>query len=151
MIGQFHLWYVEIGDLDVLTMKNIVQLSPGRPTGMRGPPLTVCASQTCGGEKQLQFPITPENIEVAGNYYRFFYIFDHSMKFLELVMTVAEFQREVYQEDVKVFQLQLDHQTFNTFTEVMKSVGDDLLTGQYGIALLVDHRHLLRQGVAGIL
>jgi hypothetical protein len=122
MIGQSHLRYAKIGDLDVRTMKNIVQLSPRRPTGVRGFPFTVGASQTCGGEKQLQFPITPQNIEIAGNHYRFFYILDHLMKFLELVMTVAEFQREVYQENVKILQLQLDYQTFNACTEVMKPV-----------------------------
>ena len=151
VIGQFHLWYAKIGDLDFRTVKNIVQLPPRRPTGVRRFPLTVCASQTRCGEKQLQFPITPEHIEVAGNHHWFFYIFDHLMKFIELVMTMAKFQREVHKEDVKIFQLQLDYQTFNAFTEVMKAVGDNLLAGQYGITLLVDHRHLLRQGIAGIL
>ena len=151
VIGEFNLWYAKIGDLDVRTVENIVQLPPGRPTGMRGLPLTVCASQTRCGEKQLQFPITPEHIEVAGNHHRSFYISDHLMKFMELVMTMAEFQREVYKKDVKILQLQLDYQTFNAFTEVMKPVGDNLLAGQYSITLLVDHRHLLCQGTAGIL
>ena len=151
MIGESDLWYAKIGDLDVRTVKDIVQLPPRRPTGVRRLPLTVCAAQTRRGEKQLQLPITPEHIEVPGNHHRFVHIFDHLMKFMELVVTMAEFQREVHKEDVKIFQLQLDYQTFNAFTEVMKPVGDNLLAGQYGIPLLVDHRHLLRQGIAGIL
>ena len=92
-----------------------------------------------------------ENIEVAGNHYWFFYIFDQLMKFLELVLTMAEFKREVYKENAKIFQLQLNYQPLDTFIKVMKPVGDNLLAGQYGITLLVHHRHFLRQGIAGIL
>ena len=105
MVGQLHLRYKKIGDLYFRTMKNIVQLSSRRPTGVRWLPLTVRASKTRCCEKQLQFPITPENIEVAGNHYRFINIFDHSMKFLKLVLAMAKFQREVYKKNVEFLQL----------------------------------------------
>ncbi len=72
------------------------------------------------------------------------------MKFLQLILTMAELKRQVYQKNVEFLQLQLYHQTLYPFTEVMKCMRFDLLIGQKGISLFVHQRNLLHHGIAGI-
>ena len=93
----------DILDMNAFTVEDKIEFTPGGGTGEGMPAMGIGAFKAGSSQEQMQFMITPERIEIAGDNDRFFNIFNQVIQVAELVLAVAEFDGEMNQEDSKLF------------------------------------------------
>ena len=79
--------------------KDVIELSVRGPAGMGW--LTRCCWRflTLKRPETTAVPVAPKNIEIAGNNDGFFYVFDHVVQVLQLILAMAEFNRQMHQKN----------------------------------------------------
>ena len=76
---------------------------------------------------------------------------NHLKQLFQLILTITVGQGEMNKENSDVISPGLDHQSLDSLLEEMKTVFDDFLLKQQGIALLTKHRYPLYHGAFPIL
>ena len=71
MIGQADIGNPEIGDFDTVAVEDEIEFLAGRPAGVGGQTLDVCAAQPGGLHKQVDLVLAPESVEIASDDDRF--------------------------------------------------------------------------------
>ena len=155
VVGKLDLGYIKRGDANIGAVENIIKLTPGGTAGVGRLSVAVSTFQAGGSQEQLQFAVTPQNIEITGHDDRLGGLLHHFVQRLQLVMAMAEFDGQVHQKNntfvyfelkprernTKMFEL--NHQPFDPFAKIVESLRQDRLVGQDSIALLVQQRHFL--------
>ena len=95
--------------------------------------------------------IAPERIEVACDDHGLARALHQLVQMAQLIVAMAEFQREVHEEDRHFLQLQLDDEPLDAGLEVVKALAFDARRGEKRIALLAHDRHQLIDGRRAVL
>ena len=146
MIRQGNLGNLEAGDGYLRTVENIVQLAARGPAGMGGPTIDVGIREPCGSPKQVQLTVTPQRIEISGNNDGFLHLLQHAIQVLQLILTVPELEGKMHEENGAALQFQFNNEALYTVSEIVETFRYDLLIGQYGVSLFVQHGHFLDHG-----
>ena len=147
MIGIEDLWNPEVGHHKIGTVENKIKLSFGSSAGMGGLPLAVGIDEAGGAEKKIKLFVAPEYIEITGNNHRAFDFASQSIETFKLILSITKGQGEMNKKNGNQPQSGLNHQPLDPLFKIMKTMAADRKTGQDGIALPVEQRHLTGNGL----
>src|SRR6201984_354462 len=102
MIREAHVGHAEARDLDPFAHQDEIELDARHARREGGQACGVGAAQPGGAHEQEQLVRAPEGVEVAGDDRRLGRLHDQIVQRTQLVLAVAEFHRQVNQENVNV-------------------------------------------------
>jgi hypothetical protein len=137
VIGQLDLGDLKSGGANFWAVKYIIEFPVGVAAGIRKLTLDVSAVQAAGGEEKLKLTVPPQSIEITGHDDRLFAIRNEGVQIIELILTVAKFERQVDEKDGGLLEFYLDDQALDAFVKKMIPAGNYRKTGQNRIALFV--------------
>ena len=136
MVRKVDLRNVEITDHQIRAVQDIIELPFWRPARMGRHALVIGTDQAGCGEKQFQFPVAPEHIEIAGDNQRPLRLADQLVQPLQLMLALAKRQGQVDEKNGHVRKLHLDDQPLEPFLKIMKMMTDDLPVGEQALPCL---------------
>ena len=99
VIGKLYFGNFKIRDVDARAVEYVIKLPSRRTAWMRGFALAIRIFQAGGSQEQLQLPVPPQDIEIAGQDVWSSDVLDYIVQITQLVMPMTEFYRQVHQED----------------------------------------------------
>ncbi len=93
----------------------------------------------------------PERVEVARDDDRLLRLDDQVVERAQLILAVAELQRQVHQEHADVLELELDDEPLDAGIEVVEALAVHVGRGQEGVALLAYDGHELIDRAGAVL
>ena len=135
--------YTEIRHVDAFADENEIELDARHARGEGGQAAHVRAAQPRGSHEQIDLVRAPERVEVPRHDDRLGRLQDQVVQRAQLVLAVAELQRQVHEEHAHLFELELDGQPLDARVEVMEALAVHVRRGQEGVALLAHDRHEL--------
>ena len=151
VVREAHVRHAEVGDLDALAHQHEVELDARHARRKGGQARGVGAAQPRGAHEQVDLVRAPEGVEVPGDDHRLLGLQDQVMQRAQLILPVAELQRQVHQEHAHLGELELDDEPLDAGVEVVEALPVHGGGGQEGVALLAHDRHELVERVRAVL
>ena len=147
VVGEGYIGDEEVVNVQPRTVENEVELAVGGVAGPGGEVLAVGTSQAGGGEEKIQFAVSLEGVEVAGDDNLFLAFFDQLAQLLKLKLTVVELETEMDDENAHILNIHLDDQSLAPLLEIVILYVGEWGPTEQGIGLQIHDRYMLDQGV----
>src|SRR6516165_8665097 len=151
MVREAHIRDAKVGHLDTLAHQDEVELDTRHTRGEGGEARSVGTAQASGAHEQINLVRTPEGVEVPRHDHRLGRLQNQVVERAQLVLALAELQRQVHQEHAHIRELQLDDQPLDAGVKVMETLAVHVRGRQEGVALLAHDRHELVDRVRAVL
>jgi hypothetical protein len=99
----------------------------------------ICVLKVCCRKKQIEFPASPEGIEITCKNDFLICVLNKAVEVLKLVLSVPIFERQVHNKDGHSSNICLDYKPFYTLFKIVALVILNTLPRKYGICLLLKH------------